>query len=399
MRPCRILSLWFPRLAAERALRTEPGLAGAARRRGRRARGPGAGEPDGAAEAAGCGAACRSATRGRSARARHPSGRPWRDAAFLGALRRWAGNFSPWVAEEEREALALDVTGCAHLFGGEAGLAARIGAEAAGLGLSLGLGLADTLGAAWAVARYAGAGSWPAHAGDAIDQEARATRSRAGSGVGAGGHRRPKQQGGPGAAAGRGARRDRAAAGGGAQAGAGRGRDAAGARPRRIAALAALPRAAVARRFGPGVLTRLDQALGRLAEPVSPAPAAAGPRAAHDGFPEPIGTSRGRARRPRPAAAAALRPARRRRLRGAAGAADPRPDRRHRAASARSDSPGPPTGPRRSGRCWRCGSTRSTPASASSGMRLEATAVEPLARASTGVNSGQLAVAAAGGRG
>ena len=53
----------------------------------------------------------------------------------------------------------LDISGCAHLFGGEEALAARVAAEAAGLGLSLRLGLADTLGAAWAVARFAGAGT------------------------------------------------------------------------------------------------------------------------------------------------------------------------------------------------------------------------------------------------
>src|SRR5690606_15280136 len=47
------------------------------------------------------------------------------------------------------------------------------------MGLSLRPGLADTRGAAWAVARFAGARAEPRHAGDAIDQEARATRSRA----------------------------------------------------------------------------------------------------------------------------------------------------------------------------------------------------------------------------
>src|SRR5690606_35249721 len=40
---------------------------------------------------------------------------------------------------------------------------------------------------------------------------------------------------------------------------------------RRIADLAVLPRAPLARRIGPEVAERLDQALGRLPEPVSPA--------------------------------------------------------------------------------------------------------------------------------
>ena len=38
----------------------------------------------------------------------------------------------------------------------------------------------------------------------------------------------------------------------------------------RVADLAALPRAPFARRFGAGVLRRLDQALGREAEPITP---------------------------------------------------------------------------------------------------------------------------------
>ena len=155
----RILSLWFPRLAAERVLRGAPGLAGQPLAVVAEARG--------ALLLASLGAVAeaRGLRRGMAlgdARAICPGlvtrpEDPWREAAFLDALRRWAGRFSPWVAPEGREGLILDVTGCAHLFGGEAGMAARIEAEAAGFGLTLALGLADTLGAAWAVA-HAGAG-------------------------------------------------------------------------------------------------------------------------------------------------------------------------------------------------------------------------------------------------
>ncbi|MCB1370068.1 MAG: DNA polymerase Y family protein, partial [Rhodobacteraceae bacterium] len=181
MQQRRILSLWFPRLDAERVMRAEPQLAD-------RPLGIVA-EAGGALVLASLGAAAEAAglRRGMAlgdARAICPDlvTRPedaLRAADFLAALRRWAGRFSPWVAAEGREALVLDVTGCAHLFGGEAGLAEAVEAGAAGLGLSLRLGIADTLGAAWAVARFAGAGPGPVHAGDAIDQEARATRSRA----------------------------------------------------------------------------------------------------------------------------------------------------------------------------------------------------------------------------
>ncbi|MFO1209702.1 MAG: DNA polymerase Y family protein [Amaricoccus sp.] len=277
MVPRRILSLWFPRLAAERVLRAEPELAAAplavvAERRNALV----LASLTASAEAAGV-------RRGMAlgdARAIAPElvtrhGDPARERAFLAALGRWAGRFTPWVAEDD-EALVLDVTGCAGLFGGEAGLVAQVEAEAAGFGLTLGIGLADTLGAAWAVARFAGAGAFPAHAGDAIDQEARATRSRA--------QKRRWERGAPppvprdgGAGAGR------IVAPGATLAHIGPlpvaalrldPEEVAGLQLlglRRVIDLVALPRAQLARRAGPGVVLRLDQALGRVAEPVSPA--------------------------------------------------------------------------------------------------------------------------------
>ncbi len=289
----RILSLWFPRLAAERVLRTEAGLAGQPLAVVAEARGALVlASLDRTAEVAGLrrGMALGDGRAICPALVTRPED-PSREAAFLAALRRWAGEFSPWVAEEGREGLALDVTGCAHLFGGEEGMAARIEAEAADFGLSLGLGLADTLGAAWAVARYAGARSWPEHAGDTIDQEARATRSRAGK-------RRWTKQ----------ARALAPAAAGGRVVPPGGTLARLGPLPvaalrleraevetlqalglRRIVDLVAVPRAQLARRTGPGVLTRLDQALGRVAEPVAadrPPPVFA----VRLTFPEPIGT-------------------------------------------------------------------------------------------------------------
>ena len=273
MPPRRILSLWFPRLAAERVLRAGPGLAGTPFAVVAEVRGALLlASLDAAAERAGL-------RRGMAlgdARAICPGlvTRPQdlrREAAFLGALRRWAGRFSPRVAEEGSEGLALDVTGCAHLYGGEAGMLARIEAEAAGFGLSLAVGLADTLGAAWAVARHAGSPSAPVHAGDAIDQEARATRSRAGkrrwSGEGRGAVPVP--------AAGRVLPPGQALAGIGPlpvaalRLAPGEAATLRSLGLRRIVDLVSLPRAQLARRVGPGVLTRLDQALGRVAEPVA----------------------------------------------------------------------------------------------------------------------------------
>lgn len=274
MSPRRILSLWFPRLAAERVLRTRPdlaapGLAIVADLRGALV----IASLCPAAEAAGLRRGmvlgdARAILPGLATRPEDPA----REAGFLGALGRWAGRFSPWVAGEGREALALDVTGCAHLFGGEAGLAARIEADAGGLGLSVRLGIADTLGAAWAVARHGGTGwggSWPVHAGDSIDQEARATRSRAGK-------RSWNRRVAPAATGG-----DRIVPPDGTLARLGPLPVAAlrlapvevetlqALGLRRIVDLVSLPRAQLARRVGQGVLLRLDQALGQVAEPVA----------------------------------------------------------------------------------------------------------------------------------
>ncbi|MBL9059688.1 MAG: DNA polymerase Y family protein, partial [Mangrovicoccus sp.] len=160
MQTRRILSLWFPRLGAERLLRLarapleQPlavtALTGNVHLLVSLSR---------AAEAAGL----RQGQPLRDARAvcpglvTHPRNAP-AEAALLAALCRWAGRFSPWVAMEPPDALLVDLTGCAHLFGGEAALIAHVEADCADLGLSVAAGLADTVGAAWALARFAGQG-------------------------------------------------------------------------------------------------------------------------------------------------------------------------------------------------------------------------------------------------
>jgi len=295
----RILSVWFPRLGAERLLRRigeghdlpfavveQTGqmqilssLSAAAGAAGLRA-----GQPlrDAHAMCAGL------VTRTRNAQA---------EAAFLQALVRWAGQFSPWVAAQGADGLALDITGCAHLFGGEVALMERMTQEAGAFGLTACCGLADTVGAAWALARHAGHAPGHERSGDAIDQEARATRSRAAK-------RRHWERGGT-------APVDRGT-------GAGAGRAARIAPPgqthgaladlpvaalrldpetvaqlgrlglRRVGDLTGQPRAPLARRFGRGLVMRLDQALGAAPEPISPQREA--PRfATRLTLPEPIG--------------------------------------------------------------------------------------------------------------
>ena len=203
---------------------------------------------------------------------------PLADARFLLTLRRWAGRFSPWVAEEPPAGLMIDLTGASHLYGGEEGVLARVAEDCEGLGLTVRAAIADTPGAAWGLARYAQSGVGMTRSGDAIDQEARATRSRAAK-------RRGWERGG-------GAPRPVAARG--AEAAVisppGRLHEALSILPlaalrldddvvdrlmrlglRRVGDIMGLPRAALARRFGADTLRRLDQAMGLEPEPVSPA--------------------------------------------------------------------------------------------------------------------------------
>ncbi len=79
---------------------------------------------------------------------------PERDAARLHALAIWARRFSPLVQVDGEDGLWLDITGCAHLFGGEVGMREAIQAGLAKLGIRCRIAIADTHGCAWAVARY-----------------------------------------------------------------------------------------------------------------------------------------------------------------------------------------------------------------------------------------------------
>ncbi|MGR3512497.1 MAG: Y-family DNA polymerase [Paracoccaceae bacterium] len=275
----RILSLWFPRLAAERCLRDRRGLP----------TGPFAVVGDvknaqvlislsGEAEAAGL-------TVGQPLRDAHAMCPTLQtrlqnaelDRGFLTVLRRWAGKFSPWVSEEAPDGLVIDLTGCAHLFGGEIALMEMVEGDCADLGLTVRMGIADTVGAAWALARFSGRGQGGARSGDDIAQEARATRSRAAK-------RRHWERGGPAPQAQTPQNRSARIAA------TGQTRTVLAPLPiaalrlegetiatlnrlglRQIGDLAGQPRAALARRFGRHLVRRLDQALGIEPEPVNPA--------------------------------------------------------------------------------------------------------------------------------
>jgi protein ImuB len=83
---------------------------------------------------------------------------PARDLAALKRLALWAERYSPCVALDARvggqEGLLIDMTGGAHLFGGEAALLADIRARLAKAGIAARLAIADTPAAAWGLARF-----------------------------------------------------------------------------------------------------------------------------------------------------------------------------------------------------------------------------------------------------
>lgn len=219
----RVVCMWFPRLPSDRVLRARPVL------------GPFAITLksnnterlyclNAAAERAGL-------TRGMSfadARAFCPDlvsrpARPDLDARFLATLRRWATRYCPWVGRDGTDGLVLDVSGSTHLWGGEEAMLDDIRARAARAGLSIGLGLADTRGAAWAFAHYGGSEasleSLPV-AALRLDPEMVTALQRLGL--------------------------------------------------RTIGDLVTAARAPLARRFGPELMLRLDQAMGHVPEPVTP---------------------------------------------------------------------------------------------------------------------------------
>ncbi|MGH7026184.1 Y-family DNA polymerase [Brevundimonas sp.] len=80
--------------------------------------------------------------------------RPDADAALLARVLEDFGRFTPMIAEDAPHGLMLDVTGCAHLFGGEAGLMRTAQARAGRIGLQVRCALAGTPQVARALARF-----------------------------------------------------------------------------------------------------------------------------------------------------------------------------------------------------------------------------------------------------
>src|ERR1700731_1345866 len=84
---------------------------------------------------------------------------PAADDAALRRLALWATRYtptaSPWNEDNGADGFFLDITGSAHLFGGEEKLLADLAARLQkNFGLPAGLAVADTPGAAWALSRF-----------------------------------------------------------------------------------------------------------------------------------------------------------------------------------------------------------------------------------------------------
>ncbi len=83
------------------------------------------------------------------------------DASLLEKIADWCLRYTPLVAVDASDGLLLDMTGCAHLYGGEEALVADLAARLAKAGFAYTIAVAGSIGAAWAVAHYGEPASYP----------------------------------------------------------------------------------------------------------------------------------------------------------------------------------------------------------------------------------------------
>ena len=80
--------------------------------------------------------------------------KPARAANLLKALGEWCIRYTPLVALDFPDGLILDISGCAHLWGGERAYLKEIVTRLKGSGYDVRAAIADTIGTAWAIARF-----------------------------------------------------------------------------------------------------------------------------------------------------------------------------------------------------------------------------------------------------
>lgn len=159
---------------------------------------------------------------------------PGADAAAVERLALWVlQRIAPIVAVDPPDGLAIDCTGTEHLHGGEPAMLEALIGRLAMSGIAARAAIADSLGAAHALARYAAQPTWIAPLGHdtsmltALPLEALRLPASMAAGLRVLGFER-------------------------------------------IGDLLAQPRAPLTRRFGPELGRRLDQATGAVAEPIEP---------------------------------------------------------------------------------------------------------------------------------
>ncbi|HYD19173.1 MAG TPA: DNA polymerase Y family protein [Patescibacteria group bacterium] len=77
-----------------------------------------------------------------------------RGEKLLAAMAEWCIRYTPMVGASSPDGIFLDITGAAHLMGGERALLKDVVTRFRALGYHARASMADTLGCAWAVARY-----------------------------------------------------------------------------------------------------------------------------------------------------------------------------------------------------------------------------------------------------
>lgn len=189
------------------------------------------------------------------------------DRALAEAVADWCDRYTPLVAlDPAGDGLTLDITGCAHLFGGEEALLADLLLRLFHQGFAATAAIAATPGAAWAVARFRpegprrpkGPGDFRAGAAGPVVPRERTAQALANLPLAA-------------------LRLSGETLSGLARLGL-----------RTVGQVMARPRGPLARRFGAGLILRLDQALGAAGEAISPR-LPAPERMAERRFAEPIG--------------------------------------------------------------------------------------------------------------
>lgn len=79
---------------------------------------------------------------------------PGQAAKLLKALGEWCIRYTPLIAVDMPDGLLLNISGCTHLWGGERGYLKEIITRLRSKGYDVRGAMADTVGAAWAVARF-----------------------------------------------------------------------------------------------------------------------------------------------------------------------------------------------------------------------------------------------------